>query len=111
MTVLDRLRAALPGSDDPSTADEGGGLRSGAGRGALVGLATGLGSFALVAVPVVLAWLLDPLATGSAWPAVGTGAASNPALVPLAELQAPKVDAAKLNSKKVTELMTQDGLL
>ncbi len=43
--------------------------------------------------------------------AVGTGAASNPALVPLSELQAPKVDAAKLNSKKVTELMTRAGLL
>lgn len=76
MTVIDRLRAALPGSDDPSSDDEGrDGLRSGAGRGVLVGLATGLGSLALVGVPVVLAWLLDPLATGDAWPAVGTGAA------------------------------------
>ena len=50
-------------------------VTDGARRGALVGLVTGLGSFALVAAPVVLAWLLDPLATGSAWPAVGTGAA------------------------------------
>lgn len=75
MTVIDRLRAALPGSDDPSSGDDGrDGLRGTAGRGALVGLATGLGSLALVAAPVVLSWLLDPVATGSAWPAVGTGA-------------------------------------
>ena len=54
----------------------------------------------------------DILRTGDSFEyAVGAGAASNPALVPLAELQAPKVDAAKLNSKKVTELMTQAGLL
>ena len=43
--------------------------------------------------------------------AVAIGAASNPALVPLAELQAPRVDPSKLNSKKVTELMTAAGLL
>lgn len=43
--------------------------------------------------------------------AVGTGAASNPKLVPLAELQAPKIDPSTLNSRKVTELMTQAGLL
>ena len=43
--------------------------------------------------------------------AVGIGAQSNPKLVPLADLQAPKIDPATLNSKKVTELMTQAGLL
>lgn len=43
--------------------------------------------------------------------AVGVGAQSNPKLVPLAELEAPKVEPSKLNSKKVTELMTQAGLL
>ncbi len=43
--------------------------------------------------------------------AVGAGAASNPKLVPLAELQAPKVDLSRLNSKKVSDLMTQAGLL
>jgi len=43
--------------------------------------------------------------------AVGNGTDSNPKLVPLRELDAPKVDASKLNSKKVTELMTQAGLL
>ena len=76
MTVIDRLRAALPGSDDPAGEGEGRHeVRSAAGRGVLVGLLTGLASLALVAVPVVLSWLLDPLATGSAWPAVGTGAA------------------------------------
>ena len=32
--------------------------------------------------------------------AVGVGAASNPKLVPLKDLDAPKVDAAQLNSKK-----------
>ncbi|RWA71682.1 iron ABC transporter substrate-binding protein [Mesorhizobium sp.] len=43
--------------------------------------------------------------------AVGKGAESNPKLVPLADLQAPKVDPATLNSKKVIDLMTQAGLL
>jgi iron(III) transport system substrate-binding protein len=43
--------------------------------------------------------------------AVGQGAASNPKLVPLADLDAPAVDASKLDSKKVVELMTQAGLL
>ena len=43
--------------------------------------------------------------------AVGNGAASNPKLMPLADLQAPKVEPSKLNSKKVTDLMTQAGLL
>jgi iron(III) transport system substrate-binding protein len=43
--------------------------------------------------------------------AVGQGADSNPALVPLKDLQAPKVEASKLNSKKVTDLMTEVGLL
>ncbi|WP_426596270.1 iron ABC transporter substrate-binding protein [Pectobacterium brasiliense] len=43
--------------------------------------------------------------------AVGVNAASNDKLVPLKDLGAPKVDAAKLNSKKVVDLMTQAGLL
>ena len=43
--------------------------------------------------------------------AVGLNAQSNPKLVPLAQLDAPKVDASKLNSKKAVELMTQAGLL
>ncbi|MEO6031212.1 MAG: iron ABC transporter substrate-binding protein [Burkholderiaceae bacterium] len=54
----------------------------------------------------------DVLRTGSSFEyAVGVGAASHPKLVPLADLDAPKVDAARLNSRKVTELMTQAGLL
>ncbi|MFJ5377599.1 iron ABC transporter substrate-binding protein [Pectobacterium sp. CHL-2024] len=43
--------------------------------------------------------------------AVGVNAASNDKLVPLKDLDAPKVDAAKLNSKKVVDMMTQAGLL
>ncbi len=35
----------------------------------------------------------------------------NPKLVPLADLQAPKVEPSKLNSKKVTDLMTEAGLI
>ncbi len=37
--------------------------------------------------------------------------ASNPALVPLADLDAPTVDASTLDSKKVIDLMTAAGLL
>ncbi|MBZ9989437.1 iron ABC transporter substrate-binding protein [Mesorhizobium sp. BH1-1-5] len=54
----------------------------------------------------------DVLKTGTSYEyAIGKGAESNPKLVPLADLQAPKVDPAKLNSKKVIDLMTQAGLL
>ena len=54
----------------------------------------------------------DVLKTGTSYEyAVGKGAGSNPKLVPLADLQAPKVDPATLNSKKVIDLMTQAGLL
>ncbi|MDJ0392407.1 iron ABC transporter substrate-binding protein [Rhodococcus sp. G-MC3] len=42
---------------------------------------------------------------------VGSGVPANADLVPLAELQAPPVDPAKLNSPQVTELMTEAGLL
>ena len=54
----------------------------------------------------------DVLKNGTSYEyAVGKGAESNPKLVPLADLQAPKVDPATLNSKKVIDLMTQAGLL
>ncbi|MET0748402.1 MAG: iron ABC transporter substrate-binding protein [Rhizobium sp.] len=43
--------------------------------------------------------------------AVGNGAQSNPKLVPIAELQAPKIEPSKLNSQKVTDLMTAAGLI
>jgi len=52
------------------------------------------------------------LRTGTSYEyAVGSGASSNPKLVPLDELQAPTVDSSKLNSRAVTDLMTQAGLL
>lgn len=43
--------------------------------------------------------------------AVGVGAESNRNLVPLADLQSPSVDPSRLNSKKVTDLMIQAGIL
>ncbi|WP_433064029.1 iron ABC transporter substrate-binding protein [Dactylosporangium sp. CS-033363] len=52
------------------------------------------------------------LAAGTSFEySVGKDVASNAALKPLAELGAPKVDAAKLNSKKVVDLMTTAGLI
>lgn len=52
------------------------------------------------------------LRTGNSFEyAVGKDAASNAKLVPLKDLDAPKVDASKLDSKKAVELMTQAGLL
>jgi len=54
----------------------------------------------------------DILRTGNSFEyAVGVGAASNPALVPLAELEAPAVEPSDLDSKAVSELMTGAGLL
>lgn len=54
----------------------------------------------------------DILKTGTSFEyAVGNVAESNPKLVPLADLQAPKVEASTLDSKKVTELMTAAGIL
>ena len=52
------------------------------------------------------------LRTGDSYEyAVGVGAQSNRNLVPLAELQAPKVEPSRLTSKKVTDLMTQAGMI
>ncbi|KIS43570.1 MULTISPECIES: iron ABC transporter substrate-binding protein [Kosakonia] len=54
----------------------------------------------------------DMLRTNTAFEyAVGAGAASNAKLVPLNQLDAPKVEPSALNSKKVSELMTEAGLL
>ncbi|WP_085696093.1 iron ABC transporter substrate-binding protein [Pseudomonas sp. B26(2017)] len=54
----------------------------------------------------------EVLRTGNSFEyAVGKDAGSNPKLVPLKDLDAPKVDASKLDSKKAVELMTQAGLL
>ena len=64
-----------------------------------------------------LAWIAGPkgqavLRNGDSFEyAVGKNDASNSKLVPLAELQAPSVDADKLNSKAVSDLMTQAGLI
>jgi iron(III) transport system substrate-binding protein len=43
--------------------------------------------------------------------AVGKDEASNKALVPLTDLQAPKVEPSTLNNAKVTDMMTAAGLL
>jgi len=43
--------------------------------------------------------------------AIASEVPANEKLVPLKELQAPTVDPAKLNSEKVTEMMTKAGLL
>lgn len=43
--------------------------------------------------------------------AVGQSAQSNPKLLPLAQLDAPKIDVSRLDSKKAVDLMTQAGLL
>lgn len=43
--------------------------------------------------------------------AIGVGEAANASLVPLADLQAPKVDPSKLDNAKATALMTEAGLL
>ena len=54
----------------------------------------------------------DVLKNGTSFEyAVGKDAGSNPKLVPLVDLQAPKIDATTLNSKKVSDLMTAAGLL
>lgn len=54
----------------------------------------------------------EVLRTGNSFEyAVGKDTASNAKLVPLKDLDAPKVDASKLDSKKAVELMTQAGLL
>jgi iron(III) transport system substrate-binding protein len=42
---------------------------------------------------------------------VGSGVAANPALKPLAELDAPSIDEAKLNGPQVVEMMTEAGIL
>jgi iron(III) transport system substrate-binding protein len=42
---------------------------------------------------------------------VGSGVAANPALKPLAELDAPSIDEAKLNGPQVVEMMTKAGIL
>ncbi len=59
MTVIDRLRAAVPGAD--ASPDAGPGW----GRGAVVGVATGLVSVAVVVGPALLAWSQTTPSKGS----------------------------------------------
>ena len=42
---------------------------------------------------------------------VGSGVAAHPVLKPLAQLQAPEIDEAKLNGPQVVEMMTKAGML
>jgi iron(III) transport system substrate-binding protein len=69
------------------------------------------------AAEAFVGWVAGPggqavLRTGDSFEyAVGVGAASNPKLVPIADLQAPKVDPARLDSAEVTALMLKAGLL
>ncbi|HSF98791.1 MAG TPA: DUF6350 family protein [Ornithinibacter sp.] len=80
MSVVDRLRSVLPGSAEPGEDDEG---VDGAEldprvawlRAAVIGLVTGVASMLVVVVPVVLTWLVEPIAGGSVRQAAGTGAA------------------------------------
>lgn len=64
-----------------------------------------------------LKWITGPggqkvLREGNAFEyAIGVGEAANPALKPLAELGAPKLDPTQLDNQKVTALMTAAGLL
>jgi iron(III) transport system substrate-binding protein len=54
----------------------------------------------------------EVLKTGTSFEyAIASDVAANDKLVPIKDLQAPVVDPAKLNSAKVTELMTKAGLL
>lgn len=62
MTVVDRLRSALPGGEpaDPATGEGDGDHGPGWQRGAVVGVLTGLVSLLLVVVPVLVAWGTAP---------------------------------------------------
>lgn len=71
MTVIDRLRAAVPGGDEP-TGDEADG--PGWVRGGLAGLVTGLVSVAVVLGPAFLAWSASEPTAGTAGDAVAVGA-------------------------------------
>ena len=54
----------------------------------------------------------DVLRTGTSFESpVASGVAANPALPPLADLQAPAVNPSDLDAQAVSDMMTQDGLL
>lgn len=77
MSVIDRLRSALPGGEDTDEDISGSPppRNSPWQRGLLLGLATGVTSALVLVVPAVLAWMVEVRATGSPWGAVGTGGA------------------------------------
>lgn len=76
MTVIDRLRSAIPGAD--ASPGDAGDAASGDGpgwlRGAVVGVLTALVSVALVVVPTYLAWSSAEPVAGTAGDAVAVGA-------------------------------------
>jgi hypothetical protein len=80
MTVIDRLRSAVPGLDgdsaSPGPDDPGQGTRPGPGwrRGAVVGVVTGLAVVCVVLVPVLLVWSQARPDAGSSAEAVMVGA-------------------------------------
>jgi hypothetical protein len=61
MTVIDRLRSAVPGADASADAGPGPGWR----RGAVAGVVTGLVSVAVVVGPALLAWSQAPPRTAA----------------------------------------------
>ena len=80
MSVVDRLRSVLPGPAEPGEdADDVAGYEGRTRvswlRAATIGLLTGAASLLVVLVPVLLAWLVEPVVDGTAGQAVGTGAA------------------------------------
>ncbi|HEX6918157.1 MAG TPA: hypothetical protein VF140_08765, partial [Phycicoccus sp.] len=75
MTVIDRLRSALPGADaSPGDAGDASGGGPGWPRGAVVGVLTALVTVALVVVPAYLAWSSAEPVAGTAGDAVAVGA-------------------------------------
>ncbi len=74
MTVIDRLRAALPHGEQGEPGEPDTVPTPPWWRGVVIGLVTGVAALLLVGAPVVLAWLVDPLSVGTVWQAVGTGA-------------------------------------
>jgi hypothetical protein len=69
MTVIDRLRSAIPGADLPPDEVAGPGWR----RGAAIGALTALASVAVVIGPALLAWSLSRPAAGTAGEALTIG--------------------------------------
>ncbi len=132
MSVVDRLRSVLPGSGEPGEDDEGAvgvdavdaEAETGLSwlRPAAIGLLTGVVSLLVVVAPVVLTWLVEPIAGGTVRQAAGTGAALwllgsgahlslgplTVSLVPLLAL-AVNVLIARRGAREVLDGVTTDG--